>query len=83
MAARCREHPVAVQHLAPYAEDDCLPLKECSALLRETGYPASVSTLRRWIASHDLTTGRDGRVVVVSFSDILEVHRDEILAKDQ
>ncbi|KIF66253.1 hypothetical protein HY68_36710 [Streptomyces sp. AcH 505] len=75
-------------------------LQECSALFRETGHPASETTLRRWIAAHDVRTeweervshrwvarlnrdiGRRQSVMVVSFTEMLRVHKEEIAKRD-
>ncbi|WP_030186556.1 hypothetical protein [Streptomyces capuensis] len=65
----------------PAATSDMTSLQACSDLLRPTGHPASVSTLRRWIRAHGLRTERFDRTDYVSYSDILEVHRDEVLKR--
>ncbi|MFG2532791.1 hypothetical protein [Streptomyces sp. NPDC048516] len=56
---------------------DLVTLKEAVLLLKDTGYPASQSTLRRWINRHGVLTKRIGRVDYVCFSDVLLVQRDE------
>lgn len=61
---------------------DMVTVRECSALFRETGHPASETTLNRWIAKYDIPTERDGRTRLVSFSDMLPVHRDEVAKRD-
>ncbi|MEV4975602.1 hypothetical protein [Streptomyces scopuliridis] len=69
---------MAAQSISPYT--DMVTLDECLALFNETGQGASMTTLRRWIAKHDLATelqGAQGKVAV-SFTKILQVHRDEI-----
>lgn len=69
---------------SPYRShtSDMRPLQEISDLLKETGHPASVSTLRRWIVKHGLRTLRRGRADCASFTAILQVHRDEVAARD-
>ena len=74
---------MAIPTLNPYAAtSDMMSLQECRDLLRQTGHPKSITTLRRWIDEHGVIRERHGRKVYVSFSDILEVHRDEVLARD-
>lgn len=68
---------MAITHLVP-ADSDLVTLQEGSELLYDTGHPASVSTIKRWIRRYGLTTERIGRADHVSFTDLLEVHRDEI-----
>ncbi|MFD4795931.1 MerR family transcriptional regulator [Streptomyces anulatus] len=78
---------MAIEHLVPHpAPNDYLPLQEISDLLGQTGHPASVSTIRRWIAAEDLPTVRrrspgGWRRDYVSYSDILMAHRDWVCAK--
>jgi hypothetical protein len=57
---------------------DMVTIKECSALFRETGRPAGETTINRWIAKYDIPTEWEGRTRLVSFSDMLPVHRDEV-----
>lgn len=66
----------------PSHTSDMTPLQEISDLLKETGYPASVTTLRRWIAKYGLHTLRRGRADCASWTAILQVHRDEIARRD-
>lgn len=74
---------MAIPSLTPYAATrDLLSLQDCSRLLKRTGHPASVSTLRRWIDEDGVIRERHGRKIYVSFSDILVVHRDRVLARD-
>ncbi|MGW5529469.1 hypothetical protein [Streptomyces xanthochromogenes] len=73
---------MSIDTLVPQVSaSDLLSLQEISELLRPTGYPASVTTLRRWISRHDIPTERRGRAYCASFSDILMVHKQEVLAK--
>ncbi|MDX3343463.1 MULTISPECIES: hypothetical protein [Streptomyces] len=84
---------MAIEHFVPHpAPNDLLPLSAVFDLLRQTGHPASESTIRRWIDQAEargeamyterrrFVTG--GRRVYVSYSDILMAHRDWVLAKD-
>ncbi|MGW3406418.1 hypothetical protein [Streptomyces zhihengii] len=56
--------------------DDWTTYKECVTLLADTGEPACEKTLRRWVDTHQLPTRRRLGRVEVSFSDVLQVHRD-------
>lgn len=67
---------MAIQNLVP-ADCDLISLQEAQALLRDTPHPVSLSTLKRWVTRHRLETRRIDRATHVSFSDLLEVHRDE------
>lgn len=69
---------------SPYTShaSDMTPLQEISDLLKETGHPASVTTLRRWIAKHGLRTLRRGRADCASWTAIQQVHRDEVARRD-
>ncbi|MFD8469033.1 hypothetical protein ACFV10_28495 [Streptomyces cyaneofuscatus] len=79
---------MAIEHLVPLpAPNDLMPLQVISDFLKETGHPASVSTIRRWIAAEDLPTVRrrsagGWRRDYVSYSDILMAHRDWVAAKE-
>lgn len=59
---------------ATLTPDDMVSLAEASALLRETGHPASVTTLTRWLRDAGTPLVRRGRAHQVSFSDVLVVH---------
>lgn len=61
---------------------DMQPLQAISDLLKETGYPASVTTLRRWIVKYGLPTMRRGRADCASWTAIQKVHRDEVDRRD-
>jgi hypothetical protein len=61
---------------------DMTPLQEISDLLKRTGRPASVTTLRRWIVKYNLHTLRRGRADCASWTAIQQVHRDEYAARD-
>jgi TusA-related sulfurtransferase len=83
MAVEIREPYVAVEFPLPFIADDMETLEDVSILLSETGHPASVTTIRRWIKRNDFYTERDqnGRVLV-SFSDILIAHRDMVRRRE-
>lgn len=59
---------------APTTATDWVSYKEASLLFAETGLPAPVRTLQRWVAEDGLTAVRSGRTDYVSFSDLLEAH---------
>lgn len=74
---------MAIEHLAPHAPPKPIPsdlicLDECLDLLRETGHPKSKSTLWRWIQKRQIPVVSRGGKCYVSFSDILEAHRDAV-----
>lgn len=71
---------MAILSITP--DDDLVTVKECAALFRETGQTAEETTLNRWIAKRGVRTERDGRARLVSFSEMLQVHRDEIAKRD-
>lgn len=78
---------MAIENLittSPYTSrtSDMTPLQEISDLLKETGHPASVTTLRRWIAKYRLHTTRRGRADYASWTAIQQVHRDECARRD-
>lgn len=78
---------MATEHLVPLTTpepvaSDLMPLQVCSDLLRETEHPAAVTTLWRWIQKHQIPVVRRGGKCFVSFSDILEAHRDEVAKRD-
>lgn len=78
---------MAIEHLVPApAPNDLMPLQAICDLLAQTGHPASVSTIRRWITTESLPTVRrrstgGWRRDYVSYSDILMAHRDWVRAK--
>jgi hypothetical protein len=68
---------MALSFAAPQSiPDDMMPIKAIVALLQDTGYPASETTIRRWITDLDLQTIRSGRKDLVSYTDILIAQRD-------
>lgn len=69
---------MALSALTPQpATSDLVTVKEAVLLLQDTPYPVSESTIKRWIRRHQMTVKRPRGVIHVSFSDVLEVHRDE------
>ncbi|MGW0948473.1 hypothetical protein ACWD4O_38785 [Streptomyces sp. NPDC002623] len=74
---------MAATHYSPLPVeiDDPVTYEEASALLAQTDHKAPVNTLRRWVQEADLKTVKCGRRVYVSWSDILEVHRDRTAVK--
>ncbi|MGQ4437957.1 excisionase [Streptomyces violaceoruber] len=69
---------MAATLISPYAATDDVTLKEASALLAETGYPASVETLRRWCRKYNVPLVKHGRAHYASWTQIIKAHRDEI-----
>lgn len=77
---------MAIATLTPHsAPTDLMPLQEIQDLLRETGHPVSVSTIRRWATAGDFHTerrrSRQGRRDYVSFSDVLMAHREWVAGR--
>lgn len=68
---------MAVAHLAP-ADSDLITVKEAVVLFRLTPLAPSDSTIKRWIKDYGLRTEKIGRPHYVSYSDLLEVHREEV-----
>lgn len=68
---------MAIAHLAP-ADDDLVTIEEAVALLRGTPYEPSDATIRRWIRKYRLRTTKIGKPNYVSFSALLEVHREAV-----
>ncbi|MFD5899080.1 hypothetical protein [Streptomyces sp. NPDC060366] len=65
-------------------DDDMLTIAEVSDLFRETGQKASETTLNRWIAKHNVRVQREGRGPrLVSYTEMLQVHRDEVAKRDE
>lgn len=77
---------MAIEHLASVTPhppvSDLTSIQACSDLLRRTGHPASVTTLWRWIHKHEIGVVYRGGKAYVSYSDILETHRDEVAKRD-
>ncbi|MEU3261021.1 hypothetical protein ABZ694_25065 [Streptomyces albidoflavus] len=70
---------MAAHLLAPVV--DLVTIKEAIALLAETGHGISESTLKRALRSRNVRGERIGRVVLHSYTDVLEAHRDLIAAR--
>lgn len=71
---------MAILSITP--DDEMFTVKECAALFRETGQTAEETTLNRWIDKHKIRVQRDGRARLVSFTAMLQVHRDEVAKRD-
>ncbi|MEU1078223.1 MULTISPECIES: hypothetical protein [unclassified Streptomyces] len=69
---------MSIEPLAPAVPSDLTSLKDCAELLKPTGHPVHLTTLRRWLRRHGVKTVKFNGQVYVSFSDVLEVHRDEV-----
>ncbi|MFF9287581.1 hypothetical protein, partial [Streptomyces griseosporeus] len=75
----------AIATLSPAAEsplEDAVTFEEAALLFAETELPeftglrlkALVRKLQRWATDDGLPTGRRGRALVVSYSDLLQAH---------
>lgn len=62
---------------APAEIEDPVTYKEASALLARTGHPYHAGSIARW----DLPKERVGKTDYVSWSDVLEEHRDRVAAR--
>lgn len=62
------------------AADDIVSLKEASALFAECGpgREASPRTLKRWCVKHGVHTTRVGKEDHASWTDLLEIHAEEV-----
>lgn len=73
---------MAIEHCAPHTDPDAIQdpatFDQVAALLGETGWPVSKSTLRRLIREAGRPVERHGRTDYVSYSDALELHRDYV-----
>jgi hypothetical protein len=70
---------VAVTNLAPYSPPaDLVSLKEASVLFAETGHEATPRTLKRWTLKHGVHTERIGKEDHASWTDLLEIHAEEV-----
>ncbi|MEU5043229.1 hypothetical protein [Streptomyces griseorubiginosus] len=78
---------MAATHYNPLPQpdriEDPVTYEEAACLFARTEHPAPVSTLRRYVREDGLATERVGpkRVVRVSWSDLLEAHRERTAAK--
>jgi hypothetical protein len=72
---------MAITVQSPYAfTPDLVTLREACDLFAECGprYEVTARTLKRWALKHGVTVERAGRDDMASWTDLLEVHRDEI-----
>ncbi|MFI2620444.1 hypothetical protein [Streptomyces sp. NPDC018584] len=69
---------MAIQHLVPAETEptDLISYEEAEALFKDTPYPVSERTVKRWVGRHRLHIKRRGRTPYVSFSELLQIHRD-------
>ena len=77
---------MAIQTVPPHPVPvDLYTIQEISGLLRQTGHPASDTTIRRWVAARGLYVEyhrRHGRrYAYASFTEIMEVHRDWVAGR--
>ena len=64
------------------AAPDLVTIAEAVALFAETPHQVDAKTLRRWAAKHGIPTEKDGKDLIASWTDLQEVHRDEIDRRD-
>jgi hypothetical protein len=71
---------VAITVPSPYAATDLITLKQACDLFAECGeeYEVDPRTLKRWAVKHRVRTARAGRDVIASWTDLLEVHAQEV-----
>lgn len=75
---------MAVTSLSPHLPaSDLVTLTEASDLFRETGYEASVRTLKRWCVKHGIQVERVQRADCASWSDLLKIHAIEVDARER
>jgi hypothetical protein len=72
---------MAATQLTPDDSDWVTP-QEAAELFSGTPYPVSVSTIKRWVRRHQLDTVMIGSAKAASYSDLLEIHRDEVVRRD-
>ncbi|MFB7738265.1 hypothetical protein ACFC08_28530 [Streptomyces sp. NPDC056112] len=60
---------------------DPVTYEEAVSLFARTGHKAAKTTLRRYVQEDDLDTVRAGKLVYVSWSDLLEAHSKRTAAK--
>ncbi|MEZ7005618.1 hypothetical protein [Streptomyces sp. AD55] len=73
---------MAAELISPYVASDEISLGDASALLAETGHPASVRTLQRWCKKHGVELVRHGRADHASWTRLLQVHCLEVDARE-
>ncbi|KAF0646584.1 MULTISPECIES: hypothetical protein [Streptomyces] len=75
---------MAVEYVVPYAvARELVTYKQAEEMLADTPYPVSGRTLQRWARQEQLPVERIRGVVYVSFSDLLMVHLDRALGREQ
>ena len=76
---------MAATHYSPLPDEDEIAdpvtYQVASTWFAQAGHPASVETIRRWVREEKLGKVRIRRTDYVSWSDLLEVHRDRTAAK--
>ncbi|MFF1444193.1 hypothetical protein [Streptomyces sp. NPDC058295] len=74
---------MAATHLSPFPAEieDPVTYKEAVALFARTGHKAAESTVRRYVEEDELKTARVGKVMYVSWTDLLEAHFKRTAAK--
>jgi transposase-like protein len=79
---------MAAVHHSPTSTviEDAVTYREASALLKDTGHPASPGTIARWVreanaAGANITVERSGRPDRVSWTAVARLHRDRTAVK--
>lgn len=72
---------MAVSLISPYIAADETKLKDAAALLAESGYPVSVSTLERLCRRHNVPMTKHGRANAASWTELLKLHRDWVTSR--
>lgn len=74
---------MAATQYSPLPEEieDPVTYQVASTWFAQAGHKASVETIRRWVREEGLETVRVRRTDYVSWSDLLEVHRDRTAVK--
>jgi hypothetical protein len=79
-----RESSMAVPIPEPLAvPSDLVTVQEGVLLLKDTPYPVSESTVRRWIPRHQMFVRQFRRRHYISFTQLLIAHRDEYAASER
>lgn len=70
---------MAVSTISPYTPPaDLVSLKAAAEMFHETGHDVDRRTLKRWTVKHGVRTTRVGRDDHASWTDLLEIHAEEI-----
>lgn len=70
---------MAISVHSPYVfTSDLVTMQEACVLLAESGFEVKPRTLKRWAVKAGITIERAGRDDLASWTDLLEVHRDEV-----